>query len=307
MTSATQAWLQAARPLAQVNILVPLLFGQAMAFAATGRVSLGWLWTGAQLGLLIQLVVVFANDFSDRDTDAGNATYARFSGGSRVLPEGRLAPASVRTAALVALAALTFVCVGLAFAGRPWLPGLAVATAVLVWLYDHPPLRLSYRGHGELVQGLGTGVVLPVAGFYLQAGGFAGFAWTALVPMFLLGAVGNIVSALPDHPSDLASGKRSYPVRRGQWAARRHALELVAIAAAASGLVLPVSAMGSVLLALPVLAVLGLAVPLLGSADAEHRAECERFGMIVAGAAHLLVLLWSVGFIVLGLRAHVGG
>lgn len=298
-----QAWLQAARPLAQVNILVPLLFGQAMAFAATGRFSLRWLWVSAQLGLLVQLVIVFANEFADRETDAHNATYARFSGGSRVLPEGRLAPKAVRTAALVALAALFVVCGGLAlFGGRPWLPLLALATAVLVWLYDHPPLRLSYRGHGELVQGLGTGVVLPLAGFYLQAGGFAGFVVSSLVPMLLLGAVGNIVTALPDYPSDRASGKRSYPVRRGQWAARRHALELLVLAAAASGLVLPLSPLGVGLLALPVLALVGLAVPLLGSADAENREECERFGMLVAGAAHLLVVLWSLGFVVLGLR-----
>lgn len=302
MKADVQAWLQAARPPAQVNILVPLLFGQAMAFAATGQFSVRWLWTGAQIGLLIQLVIVFANDFADRETDAKNATFARFSGGSRVLPEGRLTPAAMRTATLAAMVMLVVVCVGLAvFAGRPGLPLLALATAVLVWLYDHPPLRLSYRGHGELVQGLGTGVVLPLAGFYLQAGSLAGFVAWSVVPMVLLGAVGNIVTALPDYPSDRASGKRSYPVRRGQWAARRHALELLVLAAAASGLVLPLSTLGVGLLALPVLVVVGFAVPLLGSADAENRAECERFGMLVAGAAHLLVVLWSLGYVVLGL------
>ena len=84
------AWVQAARPLAQVNILVPLLFGQAMAFAMTGRFELGWLWLCAWLGLLVQLLIVFANDYADRETDGHNATFARVSGGSRVVPEGRL-------------------------------------------------------------------------------------------------------------------------------------------------------------------------------------------------------------------------
>ena len=297
------AWLQAARPLAQVNILVPLLFGQAMAFAATGRFHLGWLWLCAWLGLLVQLLIVFANDYADRETDAGNATFARFSGGSRVLPEGRLTARALRGAALVVLGVLGAVSGALAlFAGRPWLPVLAAAAAVLVWAYNFAPLRLAYRGHGEVVQGLGTGVVLPLLGFYVQAGSFAGFLVWSLVPMVLLGAVGNVITALPDYPSDLASGKRSYPVRRGQWLARRHALELLAISAACSGLVLPVTRVGAALLAVPVLAVAALAVPLLGSADAENRAECERFGVIVAGAAHLLVLLWSAGFVVLGLR-----
>lgn len=296
------AWVQAARPLAQVNILVPLLFGQAMAFATTGRFHPGWLYVCAWLGLLLQMLIVFANDYVDRETDAGNATYARFSGGSRVLPQGRLTPEALRVAAWVVLGLLGLAGGALAlFAGRPGVLGLAGATALLVWAYNFPPLRLAYRGHGELVQGLGTGVVLPLLGFHVQSGGFAGFVWWALVPMVLLGAVGNIVTALPDYPSDRASGKRTYPVKRGQWLARRHALELLAVAAACSGLVLPVTRVGAALLAVPVLAVAALAVPLLGSADAENRGECERFGMIVAGAAHLLVVLWSLGFVVLGL------
>ena len=44
-------------------------------------------------GVLVQLVIVFVNDFADRETDARNTTFSRFSGGSRVLPEGRIAPA----------------------------------------------------------------------------------------------------------------------------------------------------------------------------------------------------------------------
>ena len=86
------AWIQATRPLAQINIIVPLLLGQAMAFAALARFSPGMMAATGAFGLLVQMVIVFANDFSDRETDARNTTFARFSGGSRVLPEGRLTP-----------------------------------------------------------------------------------------------------------------------------------------------------------------------------------------------------------------------
>jgi 1,4-dihydroxy-2-naphthoate octaprenyltransferase len=303
MTDPT-AWIQAARPLAQLNIALPLLFGQALAFAALGRFSLGWMYLAGVFGVLVQLVIVFVNDFADRETDALNTTFSRFSGGSRVLPEGKLAPATLRGAALVALATMMTMSVGLALAGRPWAPVLAFAAALLVWAYNHPPLRLAYRGHGEIVQGLGTGVVLPLVGYYFQAGTFGGFHWPALVPMVMLGYVGNILTALPDAPSDRVSGKLSYPVRRGQWLARRHALELLAMATAMSGLVLPgLPTWGSVLVAAPVLAVAALAVPLLGSADAENRRECERFVLLTAGAAQLLVVLWALALV---LRALLG-
>lgn len=296
------AWIQAARPLAQINIALPLLLGQAMAFAVLGRFSVGLLYCAGVFGTLAQLVIVFVNDFADRETDAHNTTFSRFSGGSRVLPEGRLAPATLRLAALVVLAVFVLFCVGLAVMSRPWAPAFALATALLVWAYNHPPLRLAYRGHGELLQGLGIGVVLPLAGYYLQAGTLTGFVWPALVPLLLLGYVGNILTALPDAPSDRASDKRSYPVRRGQWVARRHALELLAMAAAMSSWVLPgLSLPGTALVAAPALVMAAMAVPLLGSADAENRTECERFVLLTAGAGHLLVLVWAILLVLRGL------
>jgi len=297
------AWIQASRPLAQINIALPLLLGQALAFAALGRFSVGLMYCAGVFGTLVQLVIVFVNDFADRETDAHNTTFSRFSGGSRVLPEGRIAPASLRRAALIVLALLGLFCGGLALAGRPWAPMFALATALLVWAYNHPPLRLAYRGHGELLQGIGIGVVLPLAGYYLQAGTLTGFGWHALVPLLLLGYTGNILTALPDAPSDRASGKRSYPVRRGEWVARRHALELLAMAAAMGSWVVPgLSLLGTALVAAPTLGMAALAVPLLGSADAENRSECERFVLLTAGAGHLLLLSWAL---MLVLRALV--
>ena len=55
------------------------------------------------------------------------------------------------------------------------------------------------------------------------------------------------------------------------------------------------------LVAAPALVMATMAVPLLGSADAENRAECERFVMLSAGAGHLLLLGWGVALVLRGL------
>lgn len=297
------AWLQASRPLAQINLYVPLWLGQALAFAHTGSFALPTLYASHLWAVLLLLVIVFSNDYADRETDALNRTYNEFSGGSRVLPEGRLRPDDLRGAAWVALAGLVGLSAWLAFgAGRPWAPAFVAASALLVWAYNSPPLRLSYRGAGELVQGLGTGVVLPLLGFYLQAGDLAAFPGLALVPLFLLGFVGNVLTALPDVPSDRQSDKRTYPVRRGQWAARRHSLELTTMAALMGGLVVPgLGAVHVALLAAPTLALVAACVPLLGSADAEQRDECRRFLLLAGGAGHLQCVVWSAALVVVGL------
>jgi len=297
------AWLQAARPLAQVNLIVPLCFGQAMAFAATGEFSLTTLYVTYVWSTALLLLIVFSNDYADREGDALNRTYNEFSGGSRVLPEGRLRPEELRGASWLALASLASASSVLAlWAGRPWTPLFAVLAAALVWAYNFAPLRLSYRGHGEALQGLGTGVLLPLFGFYTQAGGLDGFPPLALVPMFLLGVVGNVATALPDTPADAAVGKRTYPVRRGQWAARRHGLELVVMAAAMSGWVIERAGLAAlVLMAAPTLVLASMCVPLLGSAEAENRDECRRFLVLLAGAAHGLVIMWTLALVVVGL------
>lgn len=296
------AWLQAARPLAQINLYVPLWLGQALAFASTGAFSLSTLYTSHLVALLLLLVIVFSNDYADRETDAANRTYNEFSGGSRVLPEGRLQPDDLRGAAWVALAGLAGLSLWLAFGtGRPWAPAFVVAAALLVWAYNFAPLRLAYRGGGEIVQGLGTGVVLPLLGYYLQAGDLAVPPLT-LAPLFLLGVVGNILTALPDVPSDKSSDKRTYPVRRGQWAARRHSLELLTMAALMGGFVVPgANAWLVALLAAPTLALVAACVPLLGSADAEQRDECRRFVLLGGGAAHVQCVAWSLALVIVGL------
>src|SRR5690554_5300525 len=225
------AWVQAARPLAAANVAVPLILGQALAYAAHGRFAWGLFGAVQLLGILNQLFIVFANDFADREADALNPSPSVVSGGSRVIQEGKLAPEALRKAAWLMLGAMVLVAVILALIHRLWwLPLLVLAGAGLLWAYSFAPLRLSYRGYGELLQGLGIGVVLPIIGFYAQAGSFDAFPWLGLLPCFLLGYVGNLLTALPDYPGDRAASKRTYPVRFGQFAARRHALELLGVA-----------------------------------------------------------------------------
>ena len=108
--------------------------------------------------------------------------------------------ALVRGAAIMALAMLGVSCHLAWTHGRmAMLPAWGLAVGLL-WLYSYPPVRAAYRGGGEIVQGLGVGVVLPLVGFYVQAGTVEGFPWPALLPCFLLGWASNVTTgpARPD-------------------------------------------------------------------------------------------------------------
>lgn len=298
--SGVGAWVQAARPLAAANVAVPLILGQALAYAVTGEFS--WKLFGAiqLLGMLDQLFIVFANDFADREADAINPSPSVVSGGSRVIQEGKLSPDALRKAAWIMLAAMLLLSVLLAAtASLWWLPALVLVGAALLWAYSFAPLRLSYRGYGELLQGVGVGVILPVIGFYVQAGNFEGFPWLGLWPCFLLGYVGNLLTSLPDYPGDRAANKRTYAVRRGQFDARRHALELLVVAIGFGVLVVPnLPWWGVAAMMVGPLVPVAYAARLLGSADAGNRGECLRFVMLGAGAANLAMLAWILAALI---------
>lgn len=295
--SGVGAWVQAARPLAAANVAVPLILGQVLAYAVSGEFS--WRLFGAVqlLGALNQMFIVFANDFADREADAINPSPSVVSGGSRVIQEGKLSPEALRKAAWIMLAAMLLLSLVLAVGGRWWLPPMVLGGAALLWAYSFAPLRLSYRGYGELLQGLGVGVVLPLIGFYVQAGSFGsrGFPWLGLWPCFLLGYVGNLLTSLPDYPGDRAANKRTYAVRRGQFEARQHALEILAVAIGFGWLVVPnLPWWAHVAMIVGPLVPVIYAARLLGSADAGNRGECLRFVMLGAGAANLAMFAWML-------------
>jgi 1,4-dihydroxy-2-naphthoate octaprenyltransferase len=227
-----RAWLQAARPLAQLNLLLPLVAGQATAWAATGRFS--WtlaLWVHA-FGVFDQLYIIFANDLADEIADRDNDSPTPFSGGSRVLVEGQLSRKQLERGRSVAIALLLGWGLLLSASDRPLGLGFVGAALLLLWAYSYPPLRLSYRGNGELLQGIGVGIVLPTLGYYVQAGTLSGFPTWLLIGGALLGCAGNVTTALPDTEADRNSGKRTVSVRFSEGSASLAMAFATALAAA---------------------------------------------------------------------------
>ena len=211
-----KAWLQASRLPSQSYIALPLLLGQILAYALTGA----WSWTLFFLiqafGVFDQLYIVYANDYADRETDQDNQTATIFSGGSRVLVDGIISPQALKRAALLMafFAIATTFTMALLFA-RPAAIPLGAFGLLLLWAYSYPPLRLSYRGGGELLQMLGVGAVLPLLAFYAQAGSFAAFPWALLFTLLPFSLATAISTALPDLPSDRRAEKKTIPVTFG--------------------------------------------------------------------------------------------
>lgn len=291
-----RAWVQSCRPLAQVNIAIPLLLGEMLASTLCPRLDLGLLIVAHVFGVLDQLFIVWANDVADEEADRRNEAPTAFSGGSRVLPDGLLHTRQLAQAAAVAALAMLALSVYAAVAlDRPATPLAWALAVVLLWAYSFPPARLSYRGAGAITQAFGMMVVLPLLGFYLQCGDIQGFPWAALVPCVLLGLASNITTALPDHPADEATGKATWPVRYGSRRARKHSLQLIALGAVSTPLVLPdLPQLGwAAIEALPLLLVL-VNARAIDRAEVHDRSACLRFVVLNGAAINLTIVGWIV-------------
>lgn len=291
-----RAWIQSCRPLAQANIAIPLLWGEMIAFADCLRLDLTLLVVAHLFGVLDQLFIVWANDVADEASDRANTSPTIVSGGSRVLPEGKLTAGQLGRAAFLAAMAMLALSLYAAFSlDRVATPLFWVVAVLLLWAYSFPPHRLAYRGYGAITQALGVMVVLPLLGFYLQCGNVHGFPWLALGPAVMLGLASNITTALPDHPADEATGKATWPVRHGPRRARTHSLLLIALGALGTPLALPgLPPLGwAAIGALPLLLVL-LNLRGLARAEASDRSACLRFVILNGAAINLTIVGWII-------------
>jgi 1,4-dihydroxy-2-naphthoate octaprenyltransferase len=200
-----------------------VLYGLGGALAVAGGAAFDpWRYAWGQLVVTAtQLMTHYANDYFDLEADRANRTPTRWSGGSRVLPDGALAPQVALRASRVLL--LIAAGAALVMARRVGVGPLLLSAAMigLAWGYSAPPLRLCARGLGELTTALVVTLLVPLFGYDLQAGALAApIFFAAALPCALQFAM-LLAIEFPDAAGDAAVGKRTLVVRLGALPAAR--------------------------------------------------------------------------------------
>ncbi|HEY4394100.1 MAG TPA: prenyltransferase [Polyangia bacterium] len=219
------AFIKLGRPQFLLGGFVLYGLGAALAVAGGAPLHRGRYLLGQLVVTATQLMTHYANDYFDLEADRANRTPTRWSGGSRILPDGALPPTVALGAArlLLLLAAAGAVLLGRRAGTTPL--ALAAAMISLAWSYSAPPLRLCARGLGELTTALVVTGLVPVFGYDLQAGEVAApIFFAAALPCALQFAM-LLAIEFPDAAGDAATGKRTLVVRMGALpAARLYAL-----------------------------------------------------------------------------------
>jgi 1,4-dihydroxy-2-naphthoate polyprenyltransferase len=165
------------------------------------------------------LSVSFSNDYFDREADK-IATQTPFSGGSGVLVQHpELARFAVRFAiSLIIISILIAVLFDLIYAYGLFFLALVVFGSLLGWFYTAPPIKLAYRGFGEVSTILATGLIMPAMGYFVMAGRIDATIIALSFPLMCYALLFILSVELPDVEVDRLGGKKNLLTFKGRKA-----------------------------------------------------------------------------------------
>jgi len=189
--------------------LFPYLVGQAMAYNTSFIATYFWL---GLLGILLMLIgVEFFNEYFDAK-----------AGGDRVFSLAKIeVPHKYYPLGLSAIFLSSIIAIYLSLKVGFIILIIAFLGAIAAYFYVGTPIKLAYRGFGELVIAISYGPLMVFGSYYLQTGQFSFVAgFVSLIFALSLFALA-ILNEIPDFYQDRLVDKRNLVVRFGKKAGIR--------------------------------------------------------------------------------------
>lgn len=212
-------WIKATRSPFLTATFMPVALGAAISWSEAGRFDiLTFLMVLAGVSLL-HLAANLCNDYFDHVTknDWLNKNPTPFSGGSRVIQEGMISPKGILVASLVFFCAGSLVGLWLNHRmGTNVILFLGITGVFLGFFYTALPLKIGYRGIGEIIVGFCFGPLVVMGSYYAQAMGFSWTAFWASIPVGILVALILFINEFPDYEADKMVNKNTFVVLLGK-------------------------------------------------------------------------------------------
>jgi 1,4-dihydroxy-2-naphthoate octaprenyltransferase len=223
MSFAAGLW-RLADPKVSLASFASLFLGLASS-ASEAPLSWGWLLATVAGIFAVEVAKNASGEVFDFDSGVDQAVSADdrspFSGGKRVLVDDLLSRGQTWGIALGGYGLATLVGLLICLLREPRVLAFGLAGMALAFFYHAPPLRLAYRGLGEIAVAIAYGPLIALGAFVVQTKRFDGvLAWQS-VSLGLLIAAFLISNEFPDYRADRGGGKRNLVVRLGRVRAAR--------------------------------------------------------------------------------------
>ncbi|UCH01957.1 MAG: prenyltransferase [Candidatus Bathyarchaeota archaeon] len=244
------------RPLVLISNILSWLLGVSIAYGSNEPIEVLSLVVGFCAMMLVSVSVHYTNEYADYLTDAQTIRTA-YSGGSGILSKGIVSRKVVLQAAWATLLfGFSIQLLANHFGIHPWSATIMLGIgAVGGWMYSLPPLKLAWRGWGELGNALLGANGLPVYGYIILMKRFDPWVSLACLPFTLLAFNNLLAVTWPDREADAHVGKKTLATR---WPIKRLRILYTVVAIASFCLllllfdwILPLEVVIASLMALP--------------------------------------------------------
>jgi 1,4-dihydroxy-2-naphthoate octaprenyltransferase len=236
----------ASRPQYLGASVAPVLVGSALGFAVSGSFHLGLFLLAVFAIMALHAGANVTNDYFDHVSrnDWVNENPTPFSGGRQFIQRGILSPRATLQAGLGYLAlGVGLGLVIVALSQSAFVLGVGVAGVLGAYFYTAGPVRLGYRGVGEIVIGILFGILPVYVSYFLQARSVDLLPLLPALIVAILIFLVILINEFPDLPADSQVHKRTLVVVFGMPACLRiyRATLLTSYVAAALMLLRPVT------------------------------------------------------------------
>lgn len=201
-----------------------MVLGLALAFV-DGPIAWGWLALTVAGIFCIEAAKNASGEIYDWDSgdDAAVTDEDRspFSGGKRVLVDGLLTRGQTWAVALVAYGLGGAAGLAIVLWREPRVFWLALVGVAVAFFYHAPPVKLAYRGLGELTVALVYGPLIAAGTYLVQRQTLPPRVLLLGVPLAFAMAAFLWINEFPDRRADAQAGKRTLVVRLGPVRAAR--------------------------------------------------------------------------------------
>ncbi len=210
-------WLKVSRANFIPVALFPFLLGSVFAWSFEDAFS----WRLLILGLLGAFLTILGanllNEYYDYKSGADglNTSFNKFSGGSRVLPEGLLAPEKVLIAAIISFSLVFLIAIYLSYV-TTWILLILAAFGIFSGVfYTASPIQTGYKGLGEFFIALSFGWLCVTCGYIVQTSSIAAEPQIISIPLSLTIFLVILINEFPDYQADKKAGKNTMVVKIG--------------------------------------------------------------------------------------------
>lgn len=200
-----------------VNGFLLFSFGALLATASSANFILNRFLIGYAILFMAQLSVSYSNDYFDFDANHyGKPT--SISGGSGVLLKYPELRRFSKWFAILLMSLSIVVATGfsiLFFISIPFIVFVVLGN-LIGWFYVAPPLRIAYRGLGEVAATIAIGLLMPGTGYYVLKESFDNTFLIFVLPSLCYACAFIVSVEIPDMEGDRLGHKKTLIVLKGR-------------------------------------------------------------------------------------------